>query len=113
MCHANCVKCEEANHLLVVARATINALIKEREWMACQLGHALELMTDADLKEAEDEYFADNIEWCHEDLLKRVALLIKLVPPGTDAEHVSVMLGCPIDQAERAMAEISSKVGCL
>jgi hypothetical protein len=93
-----------------VARTAILSLIKEREQLGFELAHAEGLMSDEQLDEVLTRYLHTPRKV--PDLVKEVKLLHAIVPEKIDAELVTVVFGCSLDDAELVVAQVMRDPAC-
>ena len=91
-----------------VARAAIVALIDARDFLAYQLSHAQGGMTDEQLDAIADEYLRHET-WVDAELQLQIRALAELIPDRLDAETVSTIFACDIEQASRVLASSAER----
>lgn len=89
---------------LQVAREAILALLDNRDFLGYQLSHAHGTISDEQMDGIVDEHFSKAGSFKEGDAARKAAFLAGIVPERFDAELLSTVLGCDIEQAEKAIA---------
>lgn len=97
-------KADITMNALQVAREAILALLDNRDFLGYQLSHAHGTISDEQMDGIVDEHFSKAGSFKEGDAARKAAFLAGIVPERFDAELLSTVLGCDIEQAEKAIA---------
>ena len=96
-----------------VARKAIVALLDARDFLAYQLTHANGGMTDEQLDEIAKRYVGHNKGLDEEELQAAVVELASLISDRLDAEVISTVFSCKINQASRVLIRAATEAAKL
>lgn len=88
---------------LRVARDAILSLVENRDFLGFQLAHANGAMSDGDMDIIADKFLSGPRVFDETEVARKAAFLAGIVPEKFDAELVSLVFHCELDEAERAI----------
>lgn len=84
----------------LVLSTAIRNLLMARDFLGLQLDHAFENITDDEFKELAKSYLIYPKKIPRDELVWGMNVLFRNINEGMDADTISLLLGCPIEQVE-------------
>ncbi len=84
-------------------------LLKNREFLGHQLNHKIGNITDEEFENIVQEYLPPAIKYNLDELKSEIQLLMNVSALVFDAEQLSVMFNCEIDDAEQILTALIRK----
>lgn len=89
-----------------VVRKAILGLVKSRDFLGFQLDHALGNISEKDFKEYVKSFLTEKTKYNADDLDEEIKDLLRIVEQPLDADVLSEVFNCEIEEAEKALARI-------
>jgi len=99
-------KTEEHERDKMVFTEIIERLLDNRDFLCLQLDHAYGNIPDEEFEELSEPYLKEHRNLDHENLRQRVLALLKNIPRHFDAETISTVFDCSLEQAEQIIESI-------
>jgi hypothetical protein len=91
------------NRISPVINKTFSYLLRNREFLGHQLSHKIGNLTDEAFEKIIQEYLPPTIKYNLDELKDEIKLLMDVSALVFDAEQLSVMFNCEIDDAEQIL----------
>ncbi len=85
---------------------TTLSLLKNRDFLGHQLNYHIGNISDEQFKNILDKYLIPNFSYDIDTLAEDIRLLMKITALVFDADEISIMFNCDINDAEKALTKI-------